>query len=361
MDGQVGPRESALVAGQGVRTRTHPSTSPSSPSPPSSPAPSPSSLPSSSSPSPSSSSPSPSPSSSSASRLLGLLTLTRPYSVLWTASSIVVIVLLLRGRSVDGVALAEGIVAMSAIGAAMRTLNDVADRENDRLSSEPSRHGRPIVTGAVPSGWALAQVAVLSLGGIAVAFAASLGFGVLMALGTLGLVLYSVGPAPVAALPLSQIYWIAFWSTVYFSLYLAIGGRLTRGLAYLAATCVFMGVGETLAKDLRDLDNDTRAGRRTTPVWLGWRRAARVCVGAYLLGGLGFLAAALTLQPANVRLAIAVGIVVALWGVRCVQALAAMREGYSKAQARVLHVGSVRVFLIVNLLFLSGIPLTRAG
>lgn len=294
-------------------------------------------------------------------RLAALLALTRPYSVLWTASSIVVMVLLLSGRSVNGVALAQCVVAMSAIGAAMRTLNDVADRENDRLSSERDRNSRPIVTGVVSTRWALAQVVLLSLGGIALAFATDLGFGILMLLGTIGLVLYSVGPAPMASLPFSQLYWIAFWSTVYFSLYLAIGGRVTRGLAYLLATCVFMGVGETLAKDLRDLENDALAGRRTTPVWLGWRRATAACAASFAIGGAGFVVAALTIDPVNVRLAIAVAIVAALWCMRCAAAMAATGEAYSKAQARVLHVGSVRVFLTINLLFLAGAPLLHGA
>jgi 4-hydroxybenzoate polyprenyltransferase len=292
-------------------------------------------------------------------RIAALLRLSRPYSVLWTASSVVVIVLLLSGRSVDGTALAECLVAMSAIGAAMRTLNDIADRDNDRLSSEPDRNRRPLVTGVLPTRWALVQVLLLAGGGVAVAFATDPGFGILMALGTLGLVLYSVGPAPVVTLPLSQLYWIAFWSTVYFSLYLAIGGNVARGLVYLIATCIFMGVGETLAKDLRDLENDTQAGRRTTPVWLGWRKATAVCVASYVVGGAGFVLAALTIHQANARLAIAVAVVVTLWCLRCFGALRAMGEGYSKAEARVLHVGSVRVFLTVNLLFLAGIPLTH--
>lgn len=289
-------------------------------------------------------------------RIVGLVRLLRPYSIIWTASSIVVMVLLLTGGRFSGTDLAGCLVAMSAIGGAMRTLNDVADRSNDELSTEADRRSRPIVTGAVPARLAIAQVVLLSCAGIAVAFAIDVGFGILMALGTAGLVLYSAGPAPVAGLPLSQGFWLAFWTTVYLSLYLAIGGDVGRGVPYLISTCAFMGIGETIAKDLRDLDNDAQAGRRTTPLMLGPRRSVWACSIAYAAGGAGFVATA-ALRAADVRLPVAVGCVVLLWAARCAKSLDATRDGYLKEEARVLHVGSVRVFLTVNLLLLVGIPL----
>jgi 4-hydroxybenzoate polyprenyltransferase len=289
-------------------------------------------------------------------RIVGLARLLRPYSITWTASSIVVMVVLLTGGDFSTAELAGCLFAMSAIGAAARTLNDVADRATDELSTEADRRSRPVVTGVVPARMALAQAAVLCSAGLAVAFAVDLGFGILMALGALGLVLYSAGPAPVAGLPLSQGFWIAFWTTVYVSLYLALEGDLGRGVPYLVSTCLFMGVGETIAKDLRDLENDAKAGRRTTPLLLGPRRSVWACFVAYAAGGVGFVVTAALRSP-DVRLPIAVGCVVLLWVARCVQSLDATREGYVKEEARVLHVGSVRVFLAVNLLLLTGIPL----
>ena len=265
-------------------------------------------------------------------------------------------VVLLTGGRFPEAELAGCLFAMSAIGGAARTLNDVADRATDELSSEADRRSRPLVTGIVSARLALAQYVLLSGAGIAVAFAVDLGFGILMALGTIGLALYSVGPAPVAGLPLSQGFWIAFWTTVYLSLWLAIDGDAGRGLVYLIATCLFMGIGETIAKDLRDLENDTQAGRRTTPAMLGPRRSVWACFVAYAAGGAGFVVIA-ALRAPDARLPVAVGVVVALWLARCVQSLHATRDGYVKEEARVLHVGSVRVFLVVNLLLVAGVPL----
>ena len=96
---------------------------------------------------------------------------------------------------------------------------------------------------------------LFSLSGIAVAFVVNLGFGVMMASGTFGFILYSAGPSPVAGQPPFQWY----WTGVYFSLNLALHGRISHGLVYLVSTCMFMGIGETIAKDLQDLEND-RAG-----------------------------------------------------------------------------------------------------
>lgn len=282
--------------------------------------------------------------------------LMRPYSVLWTASSVVVMALLLRGDDVDGWALAGVLVTMSTIGAAARTLNDVADRRTDALSAEADRQGRPLVTGAVSVPLAMAQVALLGTVGLVVAYAVDPGFGALMTLGAAGLVLYSAGPAPVAGLPLSQVFWLLFWTTVYVSLWLALGGDVVDGVAYVVATCVFMGVGETIAKDLRDLDNDRAGGRLTTSAWLGVRRSAIVCAASYVAGGAVFTLAAALGSPDDLRLAVAVGIVTLLWALRSLDAARVLLEGFDHEEARVLHVGSVRVFLVVNLLFVAGLP-----
>jgi 4-hydroxybenzoate polyprenyltransferase len=289
-------------------------------------------------------------------RISGLVRLLRPYSITWTASSVVVMVILLTGGRFSTMDLVGCLFAMSAIGGAARTLNDVADRATDELSTEADRRGRPLVTGVVSARMALAQVVLLGGAGIAVAFAVDLGFGIFMGLGAMGLVLYSAGPAPVAGLPLSQGFWIAFWTTVYLSLYLALDGDVGRGVPYLISTCLFMGIGETIAKDLRDLENDAQGGRRTTPLLLGPRRSVYACFLAYAAGGAGFVVTAALRSP-DVRLPIAVGCVALLWVARCVQSLNATRDGYVKEEARVLHVGSVRVFLVVNLLLLAGIPL----
>lgn len=294
-------------------------------------------------------------------RASGLVRLMRPYSVLWCASSFATMAVLLRGGEVPVARLTGCLVAMSALGAAMRTLNDIADRDNDRLSTEADRTGRPLVTGTVPIRWAALQTALLASGGVALGFVVAPGLGAVLSFGVVVLVLYSAGPAPVARLPMNQVYWIGFWVTVYAGVWLSVGGSFADGLAYLAACSVFMGIGETLAKDLRDLDNDEQAGRLTTPIWIGWRRAAVACAAAYALGGAGFVAAALAAQPANGRLAAGIAIVAFLWLVRVVAAMRTLRAGWSKEEARVLHVGSVRVFLVMNLLLLSGLPLERGG
>jgi 4-hydroxybenzoate polyprenyltransferase len=88
--------------------------------------------------------------------------------------------------------------AWCAVASAGYLLNDVRDREADRL--HPRKRARPIAAGELASGLALAVAALLAAGGIAAAFALDAMAGVAVALYAAIMAAYSLGLKRVAVL-----------------------------------------------------------------------------------------------------------------------------------------------------------------
>lgn len=283
--------------------------------------------------------------------------LIRPYQLLWfNLLPAVVIALWLRGGDVPLGDLALVICALMLGEGGITALNDICDTETDRLSTEPERHRRPLAAGTLPLGWARLQVAVLLAGGLAFAFVVSPGFGLLVAAGILAGAVYSVRPVRVAGRPLvSQLFWVVFWIGLYFSVYVALDGDLEAGWLYLLGTVLFVAIGETLAKDLRDLENDRAAGKHTTPVVYGARPAALANLVAFAGGSVAWSISPLLAEPSSERLSLALAVVLLLWCGRAFILVRDLGRAYTKQAARSLHEGSIRVFLTVNLLFIGGL------
>jgi 1,4-dihydroxy-2-naphthoate octaprenyltransferase len=204
--------------------------------------------------------------------------------------------------------------------------------------------------------WGRTQVAVLESLALLAALAISPWFAGLLAGAVVYGIAYSGGPVYAGGRPLvSQMFWIVLWPGMYAGVALVMGGRLERGLLYVAGVILFMGVAETLAKDLRDLSNDTRAGKRTTPVAIGAGVAAGVAAVAFALGSLGLVGASLFAPHWNPGLTVALAVVLGLWCGRAGLLARQMTQAYSKQAARAMHVGAIRVFLVVNALFLTGL------
>ena len=94
---------------------------------------------------------------------------------------------------------------------------------------------------------------------------------------------YSFPPLRMDARPyVQQVFWFTFSILYFMAVYsyvirydATMEGFWTAAIAMILGVQVFAALGETLAKDLRDLDNDRAGGKYTTSVHLGPVRTAR--------------------------------------------------------------------------------------
>ena len=159
-----------------------------------------------------------------------------------------------------------------------------------------------IVTGAMGQG--------LVLVGALAAFAVALGCGVYLiavagwpmlvggAASALAAFVYSGGPKPVSSTPFGEAEVSVFMGPVIVGLaYFAQLERLTweAVVVSLPVSCLVAAI--LLANNIRDIDGDATAGRRTLPIVLGRERGLRV-YGALLFGAYALLLAAVALGAA---------------------------------------------------------------
>lgn len=111
----------------------------------------------------------------------------------WTKNLIVLAGLIFSQKLTDPAAAATAlgaVAAFCALSSVVYVINDLRDREGDRLHPVKSR--RPIAAGDLSTGMALVAAVVLGVGGLAYSFWLSTGFGVVATLYVTLLVLYSV-------------------------------------------------------------------------------------------------------------------------------------------------------------------------
>lgn len=282
------------------------------------------------------------------------LRLCRPYSLLWfvTLPTIVMSLWLAHG-SVDTTRLALMLLVAIMTDAGLTTWNDYCDVKTDSLSIEPQRNTRPLVAGIVSARWARTQAATLLILGLVTASFVSIWFSLLLLCFVLYGLVYSARPIYASGRPIiSQLFWIILWPAMYLGIALVMRGDAHRAWLYLVGVVLFMGIGETLAKDLRDLDNDAQAAKNTTPVILGHQKTAVMSAAAFALGSVALIGATMTVpEGGNLGLTAAVTLVLVMW---CGRALILSRRlygSYDKTDARDLHVEAIRTFVMINLLF----------
>jgi 4-hydroxybenzoate polyprenyltransferase len=119
---------------------------------------------------------------------------------------------------------------------------------------------------------------------------------------------------------------------------------------------LYMGIGETLAKDIRDIENDSQTGKNTTPVVFGYKHTTLISATAFNLGSCTIIGSSL-LVPGhwNPGLTAALVIVMTFWCARVISIARLLQASYSKTIARKLHVESIQVFIVANLLFIVGL------
>jgi len=251
------------------------------------------------------------------------------------------------------------VVAAVALFHGGQTLfNDVADVEVDRASTEKSRTTRAAATGAltrrslISAGWVLV---VLSL--LLAWWASWVSFLVLlMAVPTvLSYNFRSMGG--ISGRPLwTQIFWPVTWVMIYV---IAAGALSFRGwqtgVVYLLFVVIFMGIGEGLCQDIRDVDNDAAGGRTTTVVRYGVPACALWAWGAFLASAvpLALFTGRFGLVPLLLCLS-----VLGVWVAICWRYVVLLRTGDQRESGRAMHVGSILTFSVLNVLVILSAVLT---
>ncbi len=244
------------------------------------------------------------------------------------------------------------------IDAGACTLNDIGDLESDSKSTEGNRYERPLVRGSVTRRAAWVQGFVLFAGGVALAALLS-PWVLLFALLLVGLSYqYSFPPMRMDAKPyVQQLFWFTFGILYFLAVYsFVIEYSQPMEDFWIAAVCMIVGVqvfaalGETLAKDLRDLDNDRAGGKYTTSVHLGPRRTARYAFYMSCAGLSIWIFAIIVLYGNWGLAALVMTIISVLWTIVCFKLVSELTDHYSKASARKLHLGFISIFALLLIL-----------
>jgi 1,4-dihydroxy-2-naphthoate octaprenyltransferase len=168
---------------------------------------------------------------------------------------------------------------------------------------------------------------------------------------------YSVPPLRLNAKPwASQPFWLAMGLLGYFTIGAMAGSYFSvECVVYCLGMAMFMGVGETLAKDIRDWDNDKKAGKHTSVVSLGPARAALYSRWAGLTGSLMLLAFLWTVAPISRLVAALESALVLYWLGRVFALTGQLQERFDKQAGMLLHTGYIRTYLLFNVVLLVGL------
>lgn len=244
------------------------------------------------------------------------------------------------------------------IDAGACTLNDIGDLESDRKSTEGNRSERPLVVGSVSKRAAWFQgIALFAAGTLLAAWLSPwvLLFALLLVVISYQ---YSFPPMRMDARPyVQQLFWFTFGILYFLAVYsyvIAYSQPMEDFL--IAAVCMIIGVqvfaalGETLAKDLRDLDNDRAGGKYTTSVHLGPRRTARYAFYLSCAGLTIWIFSIIVLYGNWGPAALVMAIIAILWTIVAFGLVSELTDHYSKSSARKLHLGFISVFAVLLIL-----------
>ena len=297
-------------------------------------------------------------------KLKGHFILTRPQQLIWLDVFGAVAFFAIIARHAPTLHFLLFVLCAVITDAGACTLNDVGDLSSDCKSTEPSRKNRPLCTGIISKKTAMIQGYTLYAIGLAIA----LYLDMYVFLFALALVLishqYSMYPLKMDSKPIiSQVFWASFGFLYYFALvaYLIRYDNITssnvvNGLYFLGAMILFLGLGETLAKDLRDLENDRAGGKSTTSSYFGAKVAVSASFTFSVIGSIFWMFPYFTVYEIPLLLQILVLVLVYLWNAVCLALCISIYKYYTKSRARKLHKGYILTFtLIMTLSFVGGI------
>ncbi|WP_225726819.1 MULTISPECIES: UbiA family prenyltransferase [unclassified Nocardia] len=253
--------------------------------------------------------------------------------------------------------LVSGIV-LGAIHLGSTLINDAMDVDIDSASSERSRYARVLVTGRGRAGDFIVCGALLSLLGIGLAFLLSEFVGALVAGAVAVATAYNVPPLRLSGRPIwPQLMWPTIWLLMF-----GIAGQVietdkwSRAWLFAIFVALFMGVGEGITQDVRDLDNDAAGGRRTTPVVFGVTRVCLVALTAQAVGAACWVWFCVS-YPLPVWILIAGDAVLAGWLTQLAGLIRRLDAEFDKDTAKYTHVGSIYVFGALNVITILGVLL----
>ena len=244
------------------------------------------------------------------------------------------------------------------IDAGACTLNDIGDLDSDKKSTEGNRSERPLVTGSVTSRAAWFQGIALFAAGITLAAWLSpwvLLFALLLVVISYQ---YSFPPMRMDARPyIQQLFWFTFGILYFLAVYSYVIAYsqpmedfLIAAVSMIIGVQVFAALGETLAKDLRDLDNDRAGGKYTTSVHLGPKRTARYAFYLSCAGLSIWIYAIIVLYGNWGPAALVMAVIAILWTFVAFRLVSELTDNYSKSSARKLHLGFISVFALLLIL-----------
>jgi 4-hydroxybenzoate polyprenyltransferase len=233
--------------------------------------------------------------------------------------------------------------------AAANYFNDLADTAVDVNSTETVRNRRALVTARVSrrdlqvGGWSMVVVSL-----VIAALLPWPSLAILVVVLALA-VAYDFEPLHLSNRPLVlQFFWPVVWGLIFAICAVAVNAQTWRdGLPLLVFVAVFMGLGEGITQDVRDADNDRAGGRRTTPVVYGVPATVTIAWVVQVLSLAAWVWFALA-YPLPVVTAIVGGIAVAAWLGYFLRLVLVLRRRFDKRAARLVHVGPIFVFSIVN-------------
>ncbi len=250
------------------------------------------------------------------------------------------------------------VIAIIMCNVMATVVNDIADIQVDRLSTERHKRDRPIASGRVSLRRAR-QIAVLFFVGsfIIAGFLGPEALALVLVVNCFSLC-YSLKPFSFSGRPISSIaFWVLLCIVVYSLFTHALSGLASdqishrAGLVFIVAITLYMGVAEIVSKDLRDLSCDQEGGRRTFVKQVGVRLSTWIMVVAAWIGLMFWV---LTLHEKAVfeastaaQVAIAVGFV---WCGAVTWLAERLRRDYSQFIAKWLHTGWTQSYAVMQIL-----------
>jgi 4-hydroxybenzoate polyprenyltransferase len=288
------------------------------------------------------------------------LRLLRPTTRLWLDTIMPIAVFMaLSGGHPEISTMAMFIVVMNLIHASAHVFNDLEDVEADRNSSELIRASRPLAQGSISRRTATIEGAVLAILGVGLSFVIAPVFGLIIVALTGVTLMNELPPVRVQ----SRTYMAQIYTTVGLAClmaaiaYIIDDAELWRATPFLLFISTYLGLGETLVKDVRDVDNDRLGGKVTTAVKYGAGVATAWSVPAYLIAAGAWCWFCLSYGGLTVWPLLLASATLAGWIVY--SGLAAIRLGreFSKPTCVRLHRGSVVVFTCLNVAAILAIAL----
>jgi 4-hydroxybenzoate polyprenyltransferase len=241
-------------------------------------------------------------------------------------------------------------------------VNDIADRSVDEKSHDDGKASRPLVSGSV----SVRRARLLAISSFLLALLVSGFIGTRMLVFTTVItalaLAYSLPPLKLSSRRIgSLLFWpvlcvicYVLWADVVFELcsnpHEGLRGSRAGGWTFLIAISAFMGIGEIIAKDLRDLECDRQGGRRTFTGALNPSQTFVIMTSTAWLGlALWIYALYLTGRFPSTIISFFILIIGIDWCIKLTAAARSIRKVYDPPLAKRIHDQWTRVYAVMQL------------